>query len=241
MFRTIALGDVGSTNTEALERLFRGEAPPFWLTAERQLSGRGRLGRAWVSERGNLYATLALRDPAPPDRLSSLSLVAAVAARRAVVATTGNGQTRLKWPNDLILDGAKVAGILLEAHVVDAVRYVLIGCGINCSSHPEQAAYPTTDLRSAGYPVEPDRLFASLNETMSTALAAWDRGERTQPFLDEWTAHAHRMGETVTVSSADRRVAGRLLGLDEMGRLLLETDGGCVTIAAGDLEAPRAE
>ena len=241
MTRRLRFGDVGSTNTVALERVRDGERPPFWVTATRQLAGRGRLGRSWVSEPGNLYATLTLSEPAAPERLPTLSIVTATAARRAIEIASGATALEVKWPNDILLDGAKVAGILLEAHLVDGERVVCIGCGVNCRSHPEHTAYPATNLATAGYPVKPDRLFASLDDSMDAALAAWHRGERTQPFLDEWLANAHGRDGRVSVGTPGGRVSGTLRGIDGTGRLLLDTDNGRMTITAGDLEAPRTE
>ena len=241
MARRIALEDVGSTNTVALERIEEGERPPFWVTATRQIAGRGRMGRAWDSPPGNLYATHAFVDEGPPERRALLSLVAATAVRAAIVEASGARPVTLKWPNDVLLDGAKVAGILLEAHAAEGRRLVLIGCGINCATHPRQVDYPATNLSAAGYPVEPDCLFAALDRRMATALAAWNLGERSRPIIDEWLAHAHGLGERTTVRTPTGRLAGTLRGLDETGRLLLDTDDGRVAIAAGDLEPPRAE
>ena len=232
---------VGSTNTVALERLGEGAEAPFWVTGGQQTAGRGRLGRSWVSEPGNLYTTLALRDPAPADRLPTLSIVAAVAVRRAIEAETGSDRLRLKWPNDVLHDGAKVAGLLLESHALGGHRIALVGCGINCATHPRHVGYPTTDLASAGYPVDATRLFAALDRELMAALAVWNRGERTQPFFDEWLANAWRAGERVTVGAPDGPVTGTLEGLDEWGRLRLATNDGLVVVTAGDLGPPRVE
>src|SRR5262249_32383687 len=113
--RLISLDEVGSTNAEAFARARAGERGPLWITARRQTAGRGRRGRGWVSERGNLYASLLLTDPAPPQRAAELSLVAALALHDALAerANVLGPRLKLKWPNDLLCDGAKLAGILV--------------------------------------------------------------------------------------------------------------------------------
>src|SRR5215470_17355290 len=125
----IACESVGSTNVEALARARAGERGPLWITARAQTAGRGRRGRQWVSEPGNLYATLLLVDPAPAERAAELSFVAALATHDAIVACAPALGARLafKWPNDLLLDGAKVAGILIEA---EGTRPLLVAVGI---------------------------------------------------------------------------------------------------------------
>ena len=115
--RLIAYDTLGSTNAEALARARGGERGPLWITAVQQTAGRGRRGKAWVSEPGNFYASLLLTDAAPPAHLPELCFVAALAVRDAVCAAAPRvaPQIKLKWPNDLLLQGAKLAGILIEA------------------------------------------------------------------------------------------------------------------------------
>src|ERR1043166_8409052 len=114
--RLLSLDEVGSTNAEAFARARAGERGPLWITARRQTAGRGRRGRAWVSEPGTLYASLLLTDPAPPQRAAELSLVAALAVHDALAerAAVLGPRLTLKWPNDVLCDGAKLAGILVE-------------------------------------------------------------------------------------------------------------------------------
>src|SRR5262249_16691285 len=113
----IACETVGSTNSEALAYARAGERGPLWITARAQTAGRGRRGRSWVSEPGTLFATLLLTDPAQPERAAQLSFVAALALHDAIttVAPTLAPRLALKWPNDVLCDGAKLAGILIEA------------------------------------------------------------------------------------------------------------------------------
>jgi biotin-(acetyl-CoA carboxylase) ligase len=144
----IRLGDVSSTMDVARERLARGDTAPFWIVAERQSGGRGRHGRQWSSPPGNLYATLALSEPCRPEIAPQLGFVAGVALHDAVASVTGLAPPRLaiKWPNDLLLDGAKLAGLLLEGSTQGGRFHVLIGFGVNIVSAPEGTPYPATSL-----------------------------------------------------------------------------------------------
>jgi BirA family biotin operon repressor/biotin-[acetyl-CoA-carboxylase] ligase len=132
--RLVAHEVLGSTNAEALSLARQGERGPLWVVADRQTAGRGRRGRTWISQPGNLYASLLLTASAPPEHWPELSFVAALAAHDAVVEVAPDLKPRLaiKWPNDLVLAGAKFAGILIEGENGG----VAIGIGINCPGHP---------------------------------------------------------------------------------------------------------
>jgi BirA family biotin operon repressor/biotin-[acetyl-CoA-carboxylase] ligase len=146
--RLIALDSIDSTNAEALRLAAGGERSPLWVTARSQTAGRGRRGRAWVSEPGNLYASLLLTDPAPPEHRPELSLVAALAVHDAVAGRIPGLAVRvaLKWPNDLLIDRNKFAGILVEGEAAA----VAVGIGVNCTHHPAHTDFPATDLATAG-------------------------------------------------------------------------------------------
>src|SRR5262249_41147373 len=134
--------------TEALNLAKAGEKGPLWLTARRQMAGRGRRGRIWVSEPGNLYASLLLTGFAPIERAAELSFVAALAVYDAILeaAVPVAKSLALKWPNDVLINFKKVAGILIEAEGAN----VVIGIGVNCSHHPSGTMYPATDLVTEG-------------------------------------------------------------------------------------------
>ena len=159
--RLIAYDTIGSTNEEALRLARAGERAPLWIAAKTQTAGRGRRGRTWVSEPGNLYASLLLSAPSPPDRFPELSFVAAVALHDAVTARIPGlaGRVLLKWPNDLLIDRNKFAGILVEGEGAT----VVIGIGVNCAHHPDGTEHPATDLAAAGVRATPDSLFAPLH------------------------------------------------------------------------------
>jgi BirA family biotin operon repressor/biotin-[acetyl-CoA-carboxylase] ligase len=237
--RLIVHDSVGSTNVEALSRARRGERGPVWITAVQQTAGRGRRGRAFVSERGNLYASLLLTDPSPADRAAELSFVAALALRDAVceLAPVLAPRIRCKWPNDMICDGAKFAGILVEGESTPGRPLAaVVGLGVNCIRHPAGMAYPAIDLAAAGAVVGPEALFRALSRTTLLRLAEWDRGRGFAAIRAAWLARAIGLTEIIRVSLPERQLQGRFESLDPAGRLLLRREDGTLeTITAGDI------
>jgi BirA family biotin operon repressor/biotin-[acetyl-CoA-carboxylase] ligase len=249
--RLESLGTTGSTNAEARLRARRGDSGPLWITATAQTQGRGRHGRSWISPPGNLYASLLMRDPSPFEHAPQLAFVAALALRDAVAleANTPALQLKFKWPNDLLLDGCKCAGILIEGEATPdngtGKRFIaVIGIGVNCSSHPPRAdstsdgvtSFPATDLRAHGAEITPERLFGRLSATMCSRIAQWERGRGFPAILRDWLAHARGVGEPIAVRNGDAEMQGRFVGLDQSGRLMLEVkDGDIKTISAGDI------
>ncbi len=229
---------VDSTNTAALNRARSGDRGHLWVTARLQTGGRGRSGRHWVSEPGNLYASLLLIDPAPVDHLAELALVAAVALARAVETTAKlNRPVHLKWPNDLLVDGRKISGILLEsAKLSDGGTAVVIGFGVNVGHHPDRADYLTSSLMELGGIDDPETLFAALAMAVGEALSAWARGAGFADIRNDWLARAVGLGEPIRVRLNDRVRSGRFADLDMKGRLVLEEAHGKRTvISAGDV------
>lgn len=204
----------------------------MWLRAERQTSGRGRQGRAWVSPPGNLYASTLVRlrpaDPPP----ATLALVAAVALEEAVSAYLGAGRVQLKWPNDLLLAGAKLSGILLERSG-DAI---IIGFGANLAHHPTDLDRVATSLAAQGISVDPDDFLVTLADGFARWLGKW-RGEGLAAVRDRWMARAHPPGTALTARLPDGvAVEGLFDRLDRDGALILRlADGGTRVIHAGDV------
>jgi BirA family biotin operon repressor/biotin-[acetyl-CoA-carboxylase] ligase len=231
----IACDTVGSTNAEALVRARAGERGPLWITARTQTAGRGRRGRTWVSEAGNLYASLLLTDPAPPERAAQLSFVAALATHDAIAACVPALASRLafKWPNDILLDRAKAAGILIEAEGARPLT-VAVGIGVNCRHHPEATEFPATDLAAAGAGVATEPLFTALSGAMVERLRQWE--ESFAGIRAAWLARAGGLGAELTARLGARELTGRFEALDEAGRLLLRLpDGSLEPIAAGEV------
>ncbi len=227
--RTVA--ETGSTNADLLVDATSGAPEGSWLRAERQRSGRGRMGRDWADAGGNLFASTIVRlrpdDPPAP----SLTLVAAVALHRTVGALLGR-RAMLKWPNDVMIDGAKLSGILLERS--DDV--VVIGFGLNVAVAPVVAGRATTCLADHGVQMTAEAVFDDLRASVAIGLAEW-RGRGLVAVRDAWSQAAHPPGTPLRVSLPDgRHVEGAFAGLDPAGALLLsQGDGTLLTIHAGDV------
>ena len=225
----IACDTIGSTNAEALAHGRAGERGPLWVTARAQTAGRGRRGRTWVSEPGNLFATLLLTDPAPPERAAQLSFVAALATHDAITALAPALAPRMafKWPNDVLLDSQKLAGILIEAEGTPLIA--AIGIGVNCRHHPDGTDYPATDLAGA---VAAQALFEALTDAMVHRLREWQAGFAS--IRAAWLDRA--LGGELRARLGSREITGRFETLDDAGRLVLRLpDGGRETIAAGEV------
>ena len=237
-YRLLDHETVASTNAEALGLARCGERGPLWITAQQQTAGRGRRGGAWSSPPGNLYATLLLRDPAPSEHAPELSFVTALALHDAIgeCAPALRNELTLKWPNDLLLGGAKVAGILIESERVDEKLSVVIGVGVNCKQHPADTPYPATNLALPGANISVESLFAALSGTMVERLTQWHRGTGFAAIRADWVARAAGIGGYMRVRLPDRELLGRGETLDEQGRLLLRlADGSLQVIAAGEV------
>jgi BirA family biotin operon repressor/biotin-[acetyl-CoA-carboxylase] ligase len=240
-FRREAHRNLPSTSSRALAAARAGDPGGLWVTAEEQSEGRGRRGRGWSTPAGNLAASLLLIDPAPPATAASVSFVAGVALHQAAIDCGGPGladRLRLKWPNDLLLDRRKVAGILVEGEKLPSGAFaVVVGIGVNCVSHPETGtSHPAGDFRSLGAPIAAEPLFAALARRMAAELVVWDRGRGFAGVRAAWLARAGGIGEGIRVNLSDRTIDGRFESLDAEGRLvLLRDDGRRETVSAGDL------
>ncbi len=227
---------LGSTNAEALKLARAGERGPLWITAQAQTAGRGRRGSSWVSASGNLFATLLLTEPSVPALAPQLSFVAALALHDAVseAAPQVAQPLSLKWPNDLLLGGEKLAGILIEGDN-DKAFVVAIGIGVNCASHPADTHHPATDLASAGARVAPGRLFAALAPAMERRLSQWRAGKGFAAVRADWLELAVDVGREIRVRLPELELWGLFEGLDDSGRLLIKTASGVTIISAGEV------
>jgi BirA family transcriptional regulator, biotin operon repressor / biotin---[acetyl-CoA-carboxylase] ligase len=227
-----------STNTEALAAARRGERGPLWVTARQQTAGRGRRGNEWTSPPGNLYATLLLSDPAPPEHAPELSFVAALATHDAILdcAPALREKLALKWPNDILCAGAKFTGILIEGEGVERGMVVVVGIGVNCRHHPPPTNHPTTDLTVAGADVSAESLFAALSRMMLPRLTQWRRGAGFGLIRADWLERATGLSGELRVRLPNGEFSGRGEGMDERGRLLVRlADGSLRTVTAGDV------
>lgn len=240
--RLLSLDEIDSTNDEARRLIETGERGPLWIVAARQTKGRGRLGREWMSPPGNFYASFVFGDFSEVRLAPALGFVTGVAAMRALRALAGQGAFQLKWPNDLLLDGAKLGGILLECMNASMAPVAIIGVGVNLVEAPKDTPYPARALSDA-LDATPSReaFFSHFSDAMAEALALWDGGEGFAQIRQEWLSSAAALGQNITVVLSHERLEGRFETIDASGRLVLETMDGRRTIEAGDvLIGPRA-
>jgi BirA family transcriptional regulator, biotin operon repressor / biotin---[acetyl-CoA-carboxylase] ligase len=242
-WRLTHVDETGSTNADALNAAREGDGGDHWFTAGRQLSGKGRQGRTWVSEPGNLYASALLIDPAPLLHISTLPFVAALALHAALSELDGMSrhELRLKWPNDVLVNRSKVSGILLEIdHLSDGHAAVAIGFGVNLAHHPDPALYTATDLKALGLNVKPMAMLERLATELDAVLEAWDRGRKFAAIRHEWLRHARGIGEPIRVNLPGRAIEGVFKDIDMDGCLLLvHKDGNQERISAGDVFFPQ--
>ena len=239
MIHTIA--EIGSTNTALLARLVDGPtlAEGDWLVADRQTGGRGRAGRTWFDGLGNFMgstiASIVSGDPPAP----TLALVAGVAVHRAIGALApGLRDVWLKWPNDVLIEGAKLGGILLERQG----EAVVVGIGVNLAAAPDLPDRPSASLRGAGVEIARDSFADALATHWASALESWHRGD--WPALRaEWLERAHPLGTRLMVRDAGGQpIEGTFAGLEPHGAALLRlADGTTRAIHAGEIELVRAD
>lgn len=231
---------VASTNDEARMLADDGAADRTVVCANVQTAGRGRRGRRWESPAGNLYLSVLLRPARPAREAAQLSLVATLGLGDALAAFVDASRVRHKWPNDVLIDNRKVAGLLLESSGAGTrpVDWVIIGCGVNVATHPEAAAYPVSDLNAAaGTPVSPDAVL----ERFLDAFDGWYRRWLESGIgvvRDAWLARAQGLGKEILVRLPDRELRGVFQDMDASGALILALpDGKHEVITAGDVFA----
>ena len=228
--RWVELDEVDSTNSEAMRRAAAGERGVLYIRAERQTAGRGRSGRAWETRGGNLALSRLGAISCPPAAVPQLALVAGVGVHGAIADLIG-AQTaaglRLKWPNDVLLGGAKVAGILVEASTFGADRVAVIGVGINLAHAPDVPGRATTALaRCMAERVEPRPAAALVASHIERAIALWDEGRGFAAVRSAWLAASLPAGTRLSVNTGAGSAAGVFGGLDDGGALLIELDNG---------------
>jgi BirA family biotin operon repressor/biotin-[acetyl-CoA-carboxylase] ligase len=233
---------IGSTMEEC-RRLAGEDAPEGSLVwAARQTAGRGRRGRSWASPPGTLYLSLLLRPGMPPAEGAKLGFVASLAMGGALAALLPRGEerVRLKWPNDLLIEGCKTAGILLEGLSGPDGRLagVILGIGVNVASFPDDTPYRATSLSAAGGPSDPVLLLRGFAERFPKCYDSFRR-EGFGPTRAAWMRRAAGIGQPVEVRLEQETVAGRFSTLDEEGRLWLDlADGSRRSFSAGDVFFP---
>ena len=230
------LASVDSTNAEAF-RLAPSLTGPLWILAGEQTAGRGRRARAWASPRGNFHATLVMRVTEPPAEVALRSFAAALALRDAFVALTALPQAfALKWPNDVLLNGGKVAGILLEA----SGDTLAIGVGVNLIAAPPASAVepgavtPVSLLQETGLRVAPEAFLNALAPAYAAREAAFRQGGFAA-LLPDWLAHAARLGEVIKARTGPDTREGVFETVDGAGNLILLQKDATLAIPAAEV------
>lgn len=225
-YRRIAHDRVASTNDEARRLAEAGAGEGLVVTGAVQTAGRGRQGRTWVSTHGNLFASFLLRPKVKPAQAGEFGFGAAVAVAEAVERLAHGIDAKCKWPNDVLVRGKKIAGILLESRgTPDTLDWLVAGIGVNIAAAPEETAWPATSLSALGGDPSVERAL----ETLAARLDHWYRhwlAEGFAPLRQAWLARAHALGETLKIKRNGDEREGTFVGLDPTGALVLELAGG---------------
>jgi len=251
-YRLHSFDTVGSTSTEAAQAAQAGDVGEVWFAALQQTAGRGRRGRQWETAHGNLAASLLVVPDCDPARAATLGFVAGVALNRALsrfvpgatvklgidgANLAGGGRIALKWPNDVLADGAKLAGILLEAIArKDGRMAIVAGIGVNVVAAPEGLPYPAVSIASLGWPATAAEIFAALSDEWVDAFDIWNNGRGVADILGLWRTAAAGIGAPVAVNRDGEVVRGIFETIDSAGRLIVRADDNSrVAITAGDV------
>lgn len=252
-YRLRGYDTIGSTNTEAVAAAAAGDTGGIWFAARQQTAGRGRRGRQWESPYGNLAATLLIVPDADPTLSATLGFVAGVSLNSALSrilpnglvkigidgadAAEGNSRIALKWPNDVLADGAKLAGILLEAtKLVDGRHAIAIGFGVNAVAAPQGLPYPATSLADLGVSRTAEDVFEALSDAWVECFGIWDDGRGISDVLARWRASAAGIGAPVAVNQNGEVLRGTFETIDDAGRLIVRAaDDRRIAITAGDV------
>lgn len=242
---------IGSTNVEAIARAREGLRGPHWFVTREQTAGRGRRQRPWQTPAGNLAASILETVTTTPALAATLGFVAGLSLDAALRATTtgldvssvldggGEGGARvfsLKWPNDVLANSAKLAGILLESEPVAGGHAVVVGIGVNVVAAPTDVPYPATSLTALGHAVTAEELFAALSDAWVDFRTIWDDGQGLPEIRRQWLARAAGLGGEVAVKHSGDVLRGTFETIDDDGRLVVLSDSGKrVAISAGDV------
>jgi BirA family biotin operon repressor/biotin-[acetyl-CoA-carboxylase] ligase len=229
--RRIHHDTLDSTNSEARRMAQAGEPGPVWITAAHQNAGRGRRGRVWDSGEGNLAATLLLRPDAPAAVIGQLSFAAALAVAETAAHFAPGAAITVKWPNDVLADGKKLAGILLESEP----GWLAIGIGVNLANFPQGTEFPATSLAQLGIaPPSSDEALTVLAARFAHWYAAW-MNDGFETLRAAWLARAGGLGLPICARLPNETRTGVFEGIDAAGALLLNEQGQVHTIAAGEV------
>ncbi len=236
-YRLFCFDEIGSTSGEAMARARAGDPGQLWVTTLRQTAGYGRRGRVWQMPAGNLAASCVIVLQGPRATLATLGFVAGLALHDALSTLSAPDIFKLKWPNDVLAGGAKVAGILLEAQsLADGRLAVVTGIGVNVAASPEGTPYPATTVRAAmGDAVSAERVFAALTDAWLDRVMAWEAGGFAA-IRTAWLSAAAGLGGPIAVRSEGSVMRGVFETIDSDGQCMVRRDDGSLaTVAAGDV------
>ena len=238
-YRLQAFLSVDSTNKEAIRQIEAGAGfNGLWILSDAQTGGRGRRGREWVSKPGNIYSSLIYETSTDTYTSSQLSFVTSLAVCDTVAQFAEDEfATKCKWPNDVLVDGQKISGILLETCTKSAFdkNFVIIGIGINIEHHPDIANYPVTHLNAhTGEHVSSLDSFAILAEKMAYWIDVWQK-EGFEAIRRNWLNNCLGLGEKLTVKLPDKEIVGRFIDLNGDGALKLDMGGETKLIHSGEV------
>ncbi len=224
--------DADSTNDTALTLSQNPSAEYFVVTAKRQHNGRGRRGRSWISQEGNLFMSLGL--PFDIKDINALVFITALSLFEAVASQSPQGCLQLKWPNDVLFNNQKISGILLEKGFQN---YIIVGIGVNILTSPclnDQLLYRSASLHSAGININRVDLMSLFLSCFDRNLSLW-REQGFAPIRIKWLQNVKGLGEDIVVNNEKNSRRGVFAGLDENGALLLDENGKISKIWAGDI------
>ncbi len=244
-YRLVALDAVDSTNAHAARLTAEGETGPLWIWARQQTAGRGRRGRDWVSRPGNLYATLLLTLPVAAATAPQLGFLAALAIHGMIGELLPGPALLLKWPNDVLLDGAKISGVLSESlgPGADGRLRLAVGCGVNLAHAPHDTRYGATCVAAHGAAgATPDAALQSLARGFDRWLSVWAEGRGFDEVAAAWMARTWPLGRPMRITVGSDQIAGRFAGLTSSGALVLEqADGKKRSFHSGEVVSTALE
>ncbi|WP_455466888.1 biotin--[acetyl-CoA-carboxylase] ligase [Bartonella sp. B39] len=233
---------VDSTNLIAQQKAQAGHKGYHWVVAQEQLRGRARRGRRWSSPKGNLYSSLLLTDNIVHQTAAQLGFVAGISVVETVKQfikdeKQTNSIVSLKWPNDILLKGAKSSGVLLEIFKLPSQQYALvIGIGINVKYHYEDAPYPTSCLKSVGLYIDAEQIFTVLTEFFSKNYLLWKQSGGCDIIRKKWLLHSAHLGQHVKIINDEKIIEGIFDGLDnDFNCIIKQKNGQQAVITSGDV------
>jgi len=243
--RLMVLDTARSTNEALMQCAREGERGPLWLVTSNQSGGHGRRNRPWISAKGNLAASILEVMDAPMPMLATLGFAAGLAAQTALCTISDGASTgaagrnkpdfRLKWPNDVLAEGAKIAGINLEVEAREGAQAVVVGIGINVVAAPSEVTPPATSLAALGVSTSAEAVFAALSDAWAWWRPLWNLGRGFPLLRNQWLSRASGLGRRVAIRSGANLIEGIFAGIDDQGCLIVDTGEHYVPIAAGDV------